>query len=148
MKIAITSQNRRTITEHAGKCRRFWIYDIQDQQIASKSLLELEKEQSFHQSAQTVGTQAAHPLDDTDLLIAGSAGLGLQNRLARKNIQVLVTTETDPDLAVAAWLAGNLPLSTTPPHDCDSHHGDGPAHHHDHEDEDEDEENAPKTESA
>lgn len=134
MKIIVTSQNRKTITEHAGKCRRFWVYDIQNQQIVSKSLLELEKEQSFHESAQAPGPQAAHPLDGTDLLIAGSAGLGLQNRLARKGIQTLVTTETDPDQAVAAWLDGKLPLVSTPPHDCESHHGDG--HHYHHHDDD------------
>ncbi|APW47094.1 NifB/NifX family molybdenum-iron cluster-binding protein [Rhodoferax antarcticus] len=136
MKIAITSQNRKTITEHAGKCRKFWIYDIQNQQIVSKTMLELDKEQSFHESAQRVGPQAAHPLDGTDLLIAGSAGTGLQNRLAQKGMQTLVTTETDPDQAVAAWLAGKLPLVTTPPHDCESHHGDGHDHHHDHDDQD------------
>jgi len=132
MKIAITSQNRKTITEHAGMCRKFWVYDIQNQQIVSKALLELDKEHSFHESAHAVGPQAAHPLDGADVLIAGSAGSGLQVRLGKRGIQVLVTTETDPDQAVAAWLAGKLPLVTTPPHDCDSHHGDGHEHHHDH----------------
>jgi predicted Fe-Mo cluster-binding NifX family protein len=30
MKIAVTSQNRREITEHAGRCRRFWVFDVED----------------------------------------------------------------------------------------------------------------------
>ncbi len=30
MKIAVTSQNRKTITDHAGKCRKFWLFDIDD----------------------------------------------------------------------------------------------------------------------
>lgn len=122
MKIAVTSQNRKTITEHAGKCRKFWIYNIQNQQVIGKDLLELPLEQSFHESAQTAGPQAAHPLDGTSLLIAASAGRGLQLRLAQKGIQLAVTTETDPDRAVTAWLDGTLPLVTEPPHDCDSRH--------------------------
>jgi hypothetical protein len=39
MKIAVTSQNRKTITEHAGKCRKFWIYNIQNQQVIGKVCL-------------------------------------------------------------------------------------------------------------
>ncbi|HAN73627.1 MAG TPA: dinitrogenase iron-molybdenum cofactor biosynthesis protein, partial [Planktothrix sp. UBA8402] len=26
MKIAVTSQNKTSITEHSGHCRKFWIY--------------------------------------------------------------------------------------------------------------------------
>ena len=132
MKIAVTSQNRKTITEHAGKCRKFWVYDIQNEQVTGKELLELPLEQSFHESAQTAGPQAAHPLDGTSLLIAASAGRGLQVRLGQKGIQVAVTTEIDPDRAVAAWLNGTLPLVTEPPHDCDSHHDHDHGHHHHH----------------
>lgn len=27
LRFAVTSQNRKTITEHAGKCRKFWVYE-------------------------------------------------------------------------------------------------------------------------
>jgi hypothetical protein len=37
-------------------------------------------------------------------------GQGLIMRLARMGIEGLVTTESDPDCAVALYLAGNLPL--------------------------------------
>ncbi len=129
MKIAVTSQNRKTITEHAGKCRKFWVYDITQQQIAGKELLELPLAQSFHESAQTSGPQAAHPLDGITVLLAGSAGQGLKNRLAQKGIQTLVTTETDPDQAVAAWLNGTLALVQTT-HECDHDHDGHALHHH------------------
>jgi predicted Fe-Mo cluster-binding NifX family protein len=71
MKIAVTSQNRRDITGHAGRCRRFRVFGV-------------------------------------DVLIAGGIGSGLQARLARKGIEAVVTTETDPDRAVALWLAHSL----------------------------------------
>jgi len=127
MKIAVTSQNRRSITEHAGKCRKFWIYDIEQNRISGRTLLELPIEQSFHQSP----PQQAHPLDTVQVLIAGSMGPGLQQRLAAKGIIALVTAETDPDQAVAAYLQGTLPLRAAGcNHDHD--HGGTDLHAHDH----------------
>ncbi len=119
MKIAVTSQNRRTITEHAGKCRKFWVYDIAQGQVAGKTLLELPLEQSFHQSA----PHAPHPLDGIQVLIAGGMGPGLHHRLAAKGINALTTVETDPDQAVAAYLQGALPAGAE---FC----GPGDHHHH------------------
>jgi predicted Fe-Mo cluster-binding NifX family protein len=106
MKIAIASQNRKTVTGHAGKCRRFWIYEIADRRPTGRTMLELGIEQTFHESH---GTQT-HPLDDIDVLICGGMGSGLQRRLAGRNIVGLVTSETDPDQAVQAWLEDRLPL--------------------------------------
>lgn len=127
MKIAVTSQNRRSITEHAGKCRKFWIYDIEQNRISGRTLLELPIEQSFHQSS----PQQAHPLDTVQVLMTGSMGPGLQQRLAAKGIIALVTAETDPDQAVAAYLQGTLPLRAAGcNHDHD--HGGADPHVHDH----------------
>jgi predicted Fe-Mo cluster-binding NifX family protein len=126
MKIAVTSQNRKTISEHAGKCRKFWVYEIDKQQVIGKQLLELPLEQSFHESAHTADPQGAHPLDGTSLLITGSAGNGLKARLSQKGMKVWVTTDTDPDHAVAAWLNGTLSAVTQQSHDCEHGH----IHHH------------------
>ncbi|MCW8959748.1 MAG: NifB/NifX family molybdenum-iron cluster-binding protein, partial [Gammaproteobacteria bacterium] len=76
MKIAVTSQNRREITGHAGRCRKFWIYEIEDRQIVDKQLLELPKEQAFHES----DPRQPHPLDDVTVLISGGMGQGMQHR--------------------------------------------------------------------
>ncbi len=62
MKIAVTSQNRKTITEHAGKCRKFWVYEVIGQQIHSKQLIELPIDQSFHEHD--------HHHDDAEALAA------------------------------------------------------------------------------
>ncbi len=104
MKIAVTSQNRRTITEHAGKCRKFWIYHVDQGQTTQRELRELSLEQSFHESS----PHQPHPLDDVQVLITASMGPGLQQRLAAKGITALMTSETDPDRAVAAYLQGTL----------------------------------------
>ncbi len=122
MKIAVTSQNRRTITEHAGKCRKFWVYDIEEGQVAGKTLLELPIEQSFHESS----PHEPHPLDVVQVLITSGMGPGLQRRLAAKGITALMTAETDPDQAIAAYLQGTLAVGAG---SCDhsSHQ-----HHHSH----------------
>jgi predicted Fe-Mo cluster-binding NifX family protein len=128
MKIAVTSQNRKTVTGHAGKCRKFWIYEIEGAEVIGKTLLELPLEQSFHESSQV----DSHPLDDVNVLISGGMGQGLRFRLKQKGIQALATPETDPDRAVAAWLVGELEESPAEaPGDERGHgHGHGHAHHH------------------
>ncbi|MFZ5483712.1 MAG: NifB/NifX family molybdenum-iron cluster-binding protein [Pseudomonadota bacterium] len=117
MKIAIASQNRKTVTGHAGKCRRFWIYEVVDGQPAGRSMLELSIEQTFHESHGA----GAHPLAGVDTLICGGMGSGLQRRLAGMGIRGLVTSETDPDTAVRALLDGALPLLAPEDHDHHSH---------------------------
>lgn len=135
MKIAVTSQNRKTITSHAGKCRKFWVYEVEDNSVRDKHLLELLLSQSFHEC----NHNAPHPLDGIKLLISGSLGLGLQHRLEQKGIVALATAETDPDSAVAAWLSGSL--VELPPDAHDGHeygeghgqgHGQGHGHGHAH----------------
>ncbi len=115
MRIAVTSQNRRDITEHAGRCRNFWVFEVDGLQIVNRSLLELPKDASFHDAP----AHAPHPLDGVDVLIAGGMGGGLKSRLARRGIEALVTTETQPESAVRAWLEGRLP----PGEPCSHAHG-------------------------
>lgn len=106
MKIAVTSQNRKTITDHAGKCRKFWVFDVDENKIVGKTLIELPKEQSFHESS----PQQPHPLDEVDVLITAGMGQGLIRRLAQKGIKGLVTTETDPETAIIKYLNGSLEI--------------------------------------
>ena len=100
-RIAVTSQNRKNVTEHAGKCRKFWVYDIAEGAVTGKTLLELPIEQSFHE----VPSGEPHPLDDIDVLITAGMGDGLRQRLGSRGIVGVVTQESDPDQAVAAFLA-------------------------------------------
>lgn len=117
MKIAVTSQNRKIITEHAGRCRNFWIFTVDDSQIIDRQLLELAKEQSFHESS----VHEPHPLDDIDVLITAGMGSGMVRRLARKSIKGLVTKENDPETAVALYLKGELKAVEANPHEGHGH---------------------------
>lgn len=127
MKIAVTSQNRKSITSHAGKCRKFWVYEIEDNRVCGKQLLELPLSQSFHESDH----DAPHPLDGVKLLITGGHGRGLQLRLQQMGIVALATAETDPDKAVADWLTGKL-IEKSPEAHAGHDHGQGHGHGHGH----------------
>lgn len=123
MQIAITSQNRRTITEHAGKCRNFWLYDIEDKQIAGKRLVELPMEQSFHASHS--GLPGA--LSGINVLITAGMGGNLFRRLLDLGVQPLLACEEDPDRAIADFLAGCL-LTRSLVLACHDHEGHSHAH--------------------
>ena len=104
MKIAVASQDRRHITGHTGRCRKFLIYQVANEKIFSKELLELPEELSFHHSS----PHDPHPLDDVAVVINGGMGQGLARRLANKGILSVITTRKDPDGAVIAYLTGRL----------------------------------------
>lgn len=118
MQIAVTSQNRKNITEHAGKCRKFWIYQVEQGQVAGKQLLELPIEQSLHANHH----ELAGPLAGINVLITGSVGSGLQHRLRQSGILAIVTPEEDPDTAVTAFLEARLEQLPAGCHSgCDGH---------------------------
>ncbi len=118
MKIAVASQNRREITDHTGRCRKFWIYEIENGTIANKELLELCKEQSFHDSS----PHDPSPLEGIKVLIAGGMGTGLVRRLENRDIKPLIISETDPDKAVEDYLKGTLVTLPAKPHEqCHKH---------------------------
>ncbi len=117
MKIAVTSQNFRTITGHAGKTRRFLVYEARDGEPVEVERLDLPKEMSFHEFR-----GEAHPIDQVNVLITQSCGAGFVHRLAQRGIAVLATGETDPVKAARAVLRGE-PLPPAAPHSHDHHHG-------------------------
>ena len=105
MKLAVASQNRREVTGHTGRCRRFWIYDITGGgAIAGKRLLEIGRTGTFHESS----PHDPHALDNVAVLISGGMGQGVRRRLAARGIEAVETDTTDPDSAVHAWLNGTL----------------------------------------
>lgn len=111
MKIGVTSQNYRTITGHAGKTRRFLVYETRHGEIHELERLDLPKEMSMHEFR---GDR--HPLDSLDVLITASCGHGFVQRMATKGVRVIATGETDPMKAVSGLVAGN-PLPPPEPHE-------------------------------
>jgi len=124
--IALTAQNRRSITPHAGMCRNFLLFEVEDGCIRGPRLIELDREQTFHE----LQDGQAHPLDGVDAVITAGMGSGLQRKLARRGVQAFVTSETDPQRAVELFSEGRLPIQDIPEssHQHHSHGGHGCGH--------------------
>ncbi len=126
MRIAVTSQNFRTVTGHAGRARRFIVFEA-DGSLPPREVarLDLDADMAIHGFDQ----RRAHPIDSMDVLVTGGAGEGFVRNLAARGVQVVATPESDPALAVAAFLAGRL-LSASGA--CDHNHDDRGDDDHDH----------------
>ena len=104
MRIAVTSQNFRTITGHAGKSRRFIVYETDGVcDPVEVERLDLPKEMSMH-----AYQGSDHPLFALGLeaLVTQGAGAGFLNRMERNGIRVVETSASDPIEAVKAVAAG------------------------------------------
>lgn len=105
MRIAVTSQNFRTVTGHAGKARRFVVFEA-DGQTPSREIerLDLDIDMAIH----GYDHHAVHPLDSMNVLITSGAGEGFVRNLAARGVLVVATSETIPSLAVEAFLDGRV----------------------------------------
>jgi predicted Fe-Mo cluster-binding NifX family protein len=118
MKIAVTSQNFRTITSHAGKSRRFLVYGPDGNGgVAEIDRLDLPKEMSLHEFR-----GLDHPLFQMSAVITASCGEGFTRRLGSFGVQVVTTSAQHPAQAAADYLAGR-PLPAAEPHDHGSARG-------------------------
>ena len=129
MKIAVTSQNFRTITPHAGRTRRFLVYAVEGGDPVEVDRLDLPKELSMHE----FHADSPHPLDAVDVIIAGSFGEGFATRMAKRGIVGVATDLTDPVEAVKQYLArpqsgGEAPAGPV----CGCGHGHAHQHAHAH----------------
>ncbi len=74
MKIAVTSQNFRTVTGHAGKARRFLVFEADGGEVREVERLDLPKEMSFHE----LQGDAPHPVDGVDVLVTGDPAVAVR----------------------------------------------------------------------
>ncbi len=109
MKIAVTSQNKRTVSGHAGKTTRFEVFTIKDKKVLHKEHLELEVSNVLHEYFH--GNPApgyVHPVLEMDVIITGSMGPGFPVKMQMHGIEAIMTDEKEVDTAVAKYLDGTL----------------------------------------
>ncbi|MEG3618168.1 hypothetical protein V5T82_06860 [Magnetovibrio sp. PR-2] len=106
MKIAVASKNFETVTGHAGKNRRWLVFEVQDGELhLPPAQVELEKPQVFHHFKD----DGPHPLDGIEGLIAASSGDSFLRRMEKRGVKAIMTRESDPEVAVRALLKEQLP---------------------------------------
>ncbi len=105
MRIAVTSQDFRSVTGHAGRARRFIVFEA-DGKGAPKEIerLKLDPGMEIHGFDQ----RAAHPLDAVEVLVTAGSGQGFVRHMAARGVQVVATSERDPAQAIEVFLAGRL----------------------------------------
>ena len=101
MKVGVSSQNFRTITGHAGKSRRFLVYELREDGVHELERIDLPKEMSLHAFS---GTE--HPLFDLDIIVTAGCGEGFVRRMSSHDVHVVATAEIDPKATVEKLLAG------------------------------------------
>lgn len=103
MKIAVAVNNDYTkVTGHAGRARHWLVYDASPEaNTAQPHRVELAPQMVFHHYEGTGG----HPLDGIETVIAISAGEGFMARMKARGVDARQTAETDPQKAVADYLA-------------------------------------------
>ena len=131
MKIAVNYENGQ-VFQHFGKTREFKIYEVENGQVVSESMLECGS--TGHEAL--AGLLAEH---DVDTVLCGGLGGGMSAALEAAGIKVISGVTGAADTAVAAFLEGDLKSAGI---NCDHHdheHGHEEGHHcghHDHDGED------------
>ncbi|REE81668.1 putative Fe-Mo cluster-binding NifX family protein [Lutibacter oceani] len=106
--VAVTFQNKKTIFEHAGKCRNYLIYTIKDAVIESKKLLELTKEETLHSFFHDENNLKNNILLEVDIILTKGIGNGAIDKLARYGVICYKIEESDPDIAINKLINGTL----------------------------------------
>lgn len=121
MRIAVASEDFRTVSGHAGHATRFMVYEAATgREPMEVARLELSDAQTLHDFG-----GGPHPLDGIAVLIAAGAGQCLVERMQARGVTIVIVRGFAADTAVAAYVMGVIgPL--TGPLAC----GCGHDHHH------------------
>lgn len=133
-KIALTFQDKQTVSGHAGHCNYFLIYDIDDNGTYQSQELVLSDEQTLHNVLHD-SAQPHSPLFDVDMLLVESIGMGAIQKLAQHHVAAHIIREKDPETAIQKLVQGTLEAYAP---EGAHHHGHGGCgcgngHHHEHE---------------
>ena len=123
MKIAVASQNGKTISGHVGRITGFTIFTLDEERNFTSDRIKLEKDQTFH----SLHHNLPPALHDIDMLITGGHGPSLVQRLNAIGLRNVITTEKNPEKAIELLIEGKLPVISS--EEFHKHMG---GHHHHH----------------
>jgi predicted Fe-Mo cluster-binding NifX family protein len=124
MKIAVITDDFKTISAHFGRAEYYQVFTVEDGKIIGKEPRPKayhgqfgEHEGSMHQAGEGHGSSPAaenrhasmmDPIRDCEVLLAGGMGTGAHNSLTARNIHPILTDIQDIQQAVEAYLAGKI----------------------------------------
>jgi hypothetical protein len=114
MKVAVVSEDFRSLSGPAGKARRFLVFEVEKgRRPVLEQYFQLPADMPTHHDLHE-DDHTFHPIDGM-VLIAAEAGEGFRERLARRGTPVHITSESDPHTAVALLMDGRLPSKDPTP---------------------------------
>ncbi len=124
MKIAVITDDGKTISQHFGRAPYYMVLTIEEGKIINREQRAKKGHNQFHDQAHSEETHGAgHGMDasshnrhtgmaeaisDCKTLICGGMGTGAYQSMLKLNIQPIVTDMEDIDTAVQAFLDGTL----------------------------------------
>ena len=116
--VAITSQNKKTVTKHAGECKNYLIYTIEEYKVTNKIILELQENETLKYTFHIDQNEnPKNSLFDVDIILTRSIGRGGVNRLAKQNVIAYIIEEKDPEMAIEKLIKGTLEAITPVSHE-------------------------------
>lgn len=128
MKIAVGTQDNRSVATHGGRTRRFLVFEVEaGRDPIEESQIELAEDEVLH----LCGDGRPHPIDAVSVVITGASGPGFVAHMRRRGIEPVTTLESDPAQAIRDWFAGTVKTAPPPAHPHEHHDGHHDGHHQD-----------------
>lgn len=123
MKIAVVSNNEKTISKHFGRAKHYIVFTIDEKKITGSQLIEKKVFHSgshnHHEHGQGHGqhqhgqghkrhAEMIAPIADCNVLITGGMGQKAYNKFSTATMQVYLTDQQSPEEAVRSYLEGKL----------------------------------------
>jgi predicted Fe-Mo cluster-binding NifX family protein len=124
MKIAVISEDGKTVSQHFGRAPLYVVLTVEDGKVMAKETRDKTGHHSFagqpHEDTASgerhgygAGAQGRHAsmmgtIADCQVLIAGGMGWGAYDSLKSRDIEAIVTDVSDIDQAVKLYIEGKL----------------------------------------
>jgi DNA-binding transcriptional ArsR family regulator/predicted Fe-Mo cluster-binding NifX family protein len=102
MRIAVTSEDFRSVTGHAGRARNFLVFEAEPG--APPRVVDRFTLQPQQTIREFLGV-GPHPFDNLDAIITAAAGTGFIGRMAARGIHTVQTEQSDASAAVTDFVA-------------------------------------------
>ena len=107
MKIAVASDDKKTISNHFGRALGFVVFDVKEGKITGKEYRENIGKSTGECHTCNHATMINN-IKDCESVISHGMGMGIYNDLESNKIKAVVTDEVIAEEAVKKYLKGNL----------------------------------------
>jgi predicted Fe-Mo cluster-binding NifX family protein len=124
MKIAVITDDFKTISAHFGRAQHYVVFSVEGGKVVGQENRSKANHSQFgdheghvHQAGEGHGSDPAaqqrhastmDPITDCQVLLARGMGMGAHNALAARGIRPIITDIPDIQAAVEAYLAGKI----------------------------------------